>query len=137
MNSFSSVDVERLSRELDTRRSEVEALQEVVRLLAPAHPRDTALLIAVASILRARFGVKRLAYLHTFTSDKRPKLSYFHNFPSISRDALEEAMRATSIYFPSAAELKYPYPEGPSLIHGARFPHPPAQRLRPPAAHTL
>jgi len=105
MDSFSSVDAERLLRELANRRSEVEALQEVVRLLAPAHPRDTALLIAVASILRARFGVKRLAYIHTFTQDKRPKLSYFHNFPSISRDALEEAMQASSIYFPGSDSL--------------------------------
>ena len=105
MDSFSSVDAERLLRELANRRSEVEALQEVVRLLAPAHPRDTALLIAVASILRARFGVKRLAYIHTFTQDKRPKLSYFHNFPSISRDALEEAMQASSIYFPGPDSL--------------------------------
>ncbi len=105
MDSFSSVDAERLLRELANRRSEVEALQEVVRLLAPAHPRDTALLIAVASILRARFGVKRLAYIHTFTQDKRPRLSYFHNFPSISRDALEEAMQASSIYFPGPDSL--------------------------------
>jgi len=105
MSSFSSVDVERLSRELAIRRSEVEALQEVVRLLVPGRPRDTALLIAVASILRARFGVKRLAYIHTFTPDKRPKLAYFHNFPSISRDALEEAMQATSMYFPEPDSL--------------------------------
>jgi hypothetical protein len=105
MSSFSSVDTERLLRELSTRRSEVEALQEVVRLLARARPRDTAVLIAVASILRARFGVKRLAYLHIFTSDKRPRLAYFHNFPSISRDALEEAMQATSIYFPEPDSL--------------------------------
>jgi len=105
MDSLSSVDTERLLRELANRRSEMEALQEVVRLLAPAHPRDTALLIAVASILRARFGVKRLAYIHTFTKDKRPRLSYFHNFPSISRDALDEATQASSIYFPGADSL--------------------------------
>jgi len=105
MSAVSSVDMDRLLRELANRRSEVEALQEVVRLLAPARPRDTALLIAVASILRARFGVKRLAYLHTFTQDKQPRLAYFHNFPSISRDALEEAMQATSIYFPEADSL--------------------------------
>ncbi len=105
MSSASSLDTERLLRELSNRRSEVEALQEVVRLLAPSRPRDTAVLIAVASILRARFGVKRLAYLHTFTSDKQPRLAYFHNFPSISRDALEEAMRASSIYFPEPDSL--------------------------------
>jgi sigma-B regulation protein RsbU (phosphoserine phosphatase) len=101
----SSLDAETLLRELANRRSEVEALQEVVRLLAPAHPRDTALLIAVASILRARFGVKRLAYLHTFTPERKPKLTYFHNFTSISRDALEEAIQATSTYFPPPESL--------------------------------
>ncbi len=101
----SSLDADSLLKELTSRRSEVETLQEVVRLLAPGHPRDTALLIATASILRSRFGVKRLAYVHTFTPDRKPKLAYFHNFSSISRDAVEEALQATTITFPKPNTL--------------------------------
>ncbi|MCS7188492.1 MAG: SpoIIE family protein phosphatase [Bacteroidia bacterium] len=83
-----------LIRELEIKRGEVEALQEVVRLLAPKI-RDTALLVSVASILRSRFGVQRMAYIHTFTPDHAPRLSYFHNFPSISQEALREAITYT------------------------------------------
>lgn len=101
----SPLDASSLLKELSSRRSEIEALQEVVRLLAPGHPRDTALLIATASILRSRFGVKRLAYIHNFTPDRNPKLAYFHNFPSISRDAIEEALQATTITFPEPNSL--------------------------------
>ncbi|MCS6789849.1 MAG: PP2C family protein-serine/threonine phosphatase [Bacteroidia bacterium] len=79
-----------LIRELEVRRGEAEALQEVVRLLAP-RVRDSALLVSVASILRSRFGVERLAYIHKFTPNNQPKLAYFHNFPSISQQAIAEA----------------------------------------------
>ncbi|MCS7297008.1 MAG: SpoIIE family protein phosphatase [Bacteroidia bacterium] len=91
---------EQLIRELELRRGEVEALQEVVRLLAP-RIRDTALLISVASILRSRFGVERLAYIHTFTPQHQPKLAYFHNFPSISQEALRECVTYTTTSVPA------------------------------------
>lgn len=90
-----------LIRELELRRGEVEAVQEVVRLLAPSI-RDTALLISAASILRSRFGVEKLAYIHTFTLTHQPKLAYFHNFPSISQEALRECMDYTTTAVPKA-----------------------------------
>ncbi|MCS6894813.1 MAG: serine/threonine-protein phosphatase [Bacteroidia bacterium] len=90
---------QQLIRELELRRGEVEAVQEVVRLLAP-RIRDTALLISVASILRSRFGVQRLAYIHTFTPEHQPKLAYFHNFPSISQEALKECITYTTTSIP-------------------------------------
>jgi serine phosphatase RsbU (regulator of sigma subunit) len=95
-SGFSAQD---LIRELEVKRGEAEALQEVVRLLAPKI-RDTALLISVASILRSRFGVERLAYIHTFTPDHVPKLAYFHNFPSISQEAIREAISYTTTNVP-------------------------------------
>ncbi|MEN3040151.1 MAG: PP2C family protein-serine/threonine phosphatase [Bacteroidia bacterium] len=91
---------QQLIRELELRRGEVEAVQEVVRLLAP-RIRDTALLISAASILRSRFGVERLAYIHTFTPEHQPKLAYFHNFPSISQEALRECTTYTTTSIPA------------------------------------
>lgn len=82
---------QQLIRELEIRRREAEALQEVVRLLAP-RVRDHALLVSVASILRSRFGVERLAYIHKFTPNNQPRLAYFHDFPSISQQAISEAV---------------------------------------------
>lgn len=96
--------VEELIRQLEIKRGEVEALQEVVRLLAPS-VRDTALLVSVASILRSRFGVERLAYIHTFTPNHTPKLAYFHNFPSISQEALREAVTYTTTSAPKAGSF--------------------------------
>jgi serine phosphatase RsbU (regulator of sigma subunit) len=96
--------VEELIRQLEIKRGEVEALQEVVRLLAP-NVRDTALLVSVASILRSRFGVERLAYIHTFTPNHTPKLAYFHNFPSISQEALREAVTYTTTSAPKAGSF--------------------------------
>lgn len=94
-----SFSAQQLIRELETRRGEVEAVQEIVRLLAP-RIRDTALLISAASILRSRFGVERLAYIHTFTPKNLPKLAYFHNFPSVSQEALKECTTYTTTSVP-------------------------------------
>lgn len=95
-----SFSAQQLIRELELRRGEVEAVQEVVRLLAP-RIRDTALLISAASILRSRFGVERLAYIHTFTPGHVPRLAYFHNFPSISQEALKECTTYTTTSVPA------------------------------------
>ncbi|MCX7607508.1 MAG: PP2C family protein-serine/threonine phosphatase [Bacteroidia bacterium] len=97
--SSSGFSAHQLIRELEAKRGEAEALQEVVRLLAPK-VRDTALLISVASILRSRFGVERLAYIHTFTPNHIPKLAYFHNFPSISQEAIRECTTYTTTNVP-------------------------------------
>lgn len=94
-----SFSAQQLIRELEMRRGEVEAVQEIVRLLAP-RIRDTALLISAASILRSRFGVERLAYIHTFTPKGSPKLAYFHNFPSVSQEALKECTTYTTTSVP-------------------------------------
>ncbi|MCS7163060.1 MAG: serine/threonine-protein phosphatase [Bacteroidia bacterium] len=85
---------QQLLQRIELRRSELEAVQEVVRLLAPKTG-DTPLLISVASILRSCFGVEKLAYIHTFTPNRRPRLAYFHNFPSISQDAIRECLKYT------------------------------------------
>lgn len=103
-DSSMSFSAHQLIRELEARRGEVEALQEVVRLLAP-RIRDTALLLSAASILRARFGVERLAYVHTFTPNHQPKLAYFHNFPSVSQEALRECMTYTTTSVPRSGSF--------------------------------
>ncbi len=99
MLSEAGFSAQELIRQLELKRAEAEALQEVVRLLAP-RVRDTALLVSVASILRSRFGVERLAYIHTFTPNHQPRLAYFHNFPSISQQAIREATEYTTTSVP-------------------------------------
>ncbi|MCX8112562.1 MAG: serine/threonine-protein phosphatase [Bacteroidia bacterium] len=99
-DSSMSFSAQQLIRELELRRGEVEAVQEIVRLLAP-RIRDTALLLSAASILRGRFGVERLAYIHTFTPNHTPKLAYFHNFPSVSQEALNECITYTVTSVPT------------------------------------
>ncbi|RMF53013.1 MAG: serine/threonine-protein phosphatase [Bacteroidetes bacterium] len=99
MLSEAGFSAQELIRQLELKRAEAEALQEVVRLLAP-RVRDTALLVSVASILRSRFGVERLAYIHTFTPTHQPRLAYFHNFPSISQQAIREATEYTTTSVP-------------------------------------
>ncbi|MEN2993093.1 MAG: PP2C family protein-serine/threonine phosphatase [Bacteroidia bacterium] len=90
---------QQLIQRIELRRNELEAVQEVVRLLAPKTG-DTPLLISVASILRSCFGVERLAYIHTFTPNRQPRLAYFHNFPSISQDAIRECLEYTTTSVP-------------------------------------
>lgn len=95
---------EQLLRELELRREEVQAVRDVVRLLAP-NVQDTALLFSVTTILRSSFGVQRVAYLHTFTRTGEVKLAYFHNFPSISQAAIQEATRYTTTSVPEPGSL--------------------------------
>lgn len=99
MLSEAGFSAQELIRQLELKRAEAEALQEVVRLLAP-RVRDTALLVSVASILRSRFGVERLAYIHTFTPNHQSRLAYFHNFPSISQQAIRETTGYTTTRVP-------------------------------------
>lgn len=95
---------EQLLRQLELRREEVQAVRDVVRLLAP-NVQDTALLFSVATILRSNFGVQRIAYLHTFTRTGEVKLAYFHNFPSISQAAIQESIRYTTTSVPEPGSL--------------------------------